>query len=114
MALVRTGEVMRKLVLLSVVVGSLFAAPAAHAVIPSALGVTCTVAADNVRECGSTSPRSTSPSWDSTPIDVNIAFPPDPGSGDGNYPLIIVGHGFGGSKTGFGAASSTGDLRRYT
>jgi X-Pro dipeptidyl-peptidase (S15 family) len=105
---------MRKLVLVSVIFGSLLAAPAAHAVIPSALGVTCTVAADNVRECGSASPRSTSPTWDSTPIDVNIAFPPDPGSGDGNYPLIIVGHGYGGSKIGFGASGSTNGLRRFT
>jgi dienelactone hydrolase len=105
---------MRKLVLLSVVFGSLLAAPAAHAVIPSALGVTCNVAADNVRECGNTSPRSTSPSWDGTPIDVNIAFPPDPGSGDGNYPLIIVGHGYGGSKIGFGGSGTTNGLRRFT
>jgi hypothetical protein len=105
---------MRKLVLVSVIFGSLLAAPAAHAVIPSALGVTCTVAADNVRECGSTSPRSTSPSWDSTPIDVNIAFPPDPGSGDNHYPLIIVGHGYGGSKIGFGASGSTSGLREFT
>ena len=105
---------MRKLVLVSVVVGSLLAASTAHATIPSALGVTCTVAADNVRECGSTSPRSTSPSWDGTPIDVNIAFPPDPGSGDGNYPLIIVGHGYGGSKIGFGASGSSSGLRQFT
>jgi hypothetical protein len=105
---------MRKLVLVSVVFGSLLAASSAQAAIPSALGITCTTASDNVRECGSTAPRSTSPSWDGTPIDVNIAFPPDPGSGDGNYPLIIVGHGYGGSKIGFGAASSTGGLRRFT
>jgi predicted acyl esterase len=105
---------MRKLVLVSVVFGSLLAASSAHATIPSALGVTCTVAADNVRECGSTSPRSTSASWDGTPIDVNIAFPPDPGSGDGNYPLIIVGHGYGGAKIGFGASGSTSGLRQFT
>ena len=105
---------MRKLVLVSAIVGSLFAASTAHATIPSALGVTCTVAADNVRECGSTSPRSTSASWDGTPIDVNIAFPPDPGSGDGNYPLIIVGHGYGGSKIAFGASGSTSGLRQFT
>jgi hypothetical protein len=105
---------MRKLVLVSVVFGSLLAASSAQAAIPSALGITCTTASDNVRECGSTAPRSTSPSWDSTPIDVNIAFPPDPGSGDGNYPLIIIGHGYGGSKIDFGAASSTSGMRRFT
>jgi dienelactone hydrolase len=106
---------MRKLVLLSVLAGSLLAAPAAKAAIPNALGITCNLAADNVRECGSAAPRSTAPSWDGTPIDVNIAFPPAPGSGtDGNYPLIIVGHGYGGSKIGFGASGSTSGLRRFT
>jgi predicted acyl esterase len=106
---------MRKLLLLaSVVAGSMLVAPSAQASIPSALGVTCTVAVDNVRECGSTAPRSTSPSWDGTPIDVNIAFPPDPGSGDGNYPVIIVGHGYGGSKIGFGTSGGTDGLRRFT
>jgi X-Pro dipeptidyl-peptidase (S15 family) len=106
---------MRRLFLLSLLAGSLLAAPAAHAAIPSALGVTCTAAGDGVRECGSTAPRSTSASWDGTPIDVNIAFPADPSPAtDGNYPLIIVGHGYGGSKIGFGSSGSTSGLRRFT
>jgi hypothetical protein len=106
---------MRKLVLLSVVAGSLLVAPGAHAAIPNALGVPCTVAVDNVRECGSDAPRSTSPSWDGTPIDVNIAFPAVPSSGpDGQYPLIIIGHGYGGGKIGFGASGSTNGLRQFT
>jgi predicted acyl esterase len=104
---------MRKLVLVSVVFGSLLVASSAQAAIGSALGVTCTPAGDGVRECGSTSPRSTSRSWDGTPIDVNIAFPPASGS-DTNYPLIIVGHGYGGSKVGFGASGSTSGLREFT
>ena len=106
---------MRKLLLVSVVAGALLAAPAAQADISSALGVNCTVASDNVRECGSSSPRSTSPSWDGTPIDVNIAFPPAPSGGtDGDYPLVIVGHGYGGGKIGFGASGMTSGLRRFT
>jgi hypothetical protein len=105
---------MRKLVLVSVVFGSLLAASSAHAAIGSALGVPCSVAADGVRECGSTSPRSTSSTWDGVPIDVNIAFPPVPAGTDGSYPLIIVGHGYGGSKIGFGASGSTDGLRRFT
>ncbi len=109
---------MRKLVVLSAVIGSLLAASSAHAAIPSALGVTCTVAADNVRECGTGSSsgdtvRSTAPTWDGTPIDVNVAFPPASGS-DNNYPLIIVGHGYGGEKIGFGTSGGTGGLRRWT
>jgi dienelactone hydrolase len=105
---------MRKLVLVLVLFGSLLAASTAHAAIPSALGVTCSVAADGVRECGSTTPRSTSPSWDGTPIDVNVAFPAVPSGTDGNYPLIIIGHGYGGSKIGFGASGSTSGMREFT
>jgi dienelactone hydrolase len=106
---------MRKLVPISIVAGALLAAPAANAVVPSALGVTCTVASDGVRECGNTSPRSTSLSWDGTPIDVNVAFPSAPASGtDGHYPLIIIGHGYGGSKIGFGSPGSTSGLRQFT
>jgi predicted acyl esterase len=106
---------MRKLVLVSVVFGSLLVASSAEAAIPSVFGgaVTCSVAADGVRECGNTSPRSTAPSWDGTPIDVNVAFPPASGS-DNEYPLIIVGHGYGGSKIGFGASGSTSGMREFT
>jgi hypothetical protein len=110
---------MRKLVLVSVVLGSLLAASSAQAAIPSALGVTCNVDTDGVRECGTGSSnddtvRSTSPTWDGTPIDVNIAFPPVPAGSDGGYPLIIVGHGYGGEKISFGAPDTTQGLRRFT
>ena len=108
---------MRKLLLGSVVAGMLLVAPSAQAAIPNVLGgtVSCSVASDGVRECGSSSPRSTSPSWDGTPIDVNVAFPPAPASGtDGNYPLVIVGHGYGGGKIGFGTPGTTSGLRRFT
>ena len=105
---------MRKLVLVSVVLGSLFAASSAHAAIPSALGITCNVnATDQVRECGNNAPRSTAASFDGTPIDVNIAFPPA-SAGDGPFPLIIIGHGYGGSKIGFGAPNTTQGLREFT
>jgi X-Pro dipeptidyl-peptidase-like protein len=106
---------MRKLLLVSVVFGSLLVASSAQAAIPDVFGgaVSCTTAGDGVRECGSTSPRSTAPSWDGTPIDVNVAFPPASGSDD-NYPLIIVGHGYGGSKIGFGTSGGTDGLRRFT
>ncbi len=111
---------MRKLVLVSVIFGSLLAASSAQAAIPSALGVTCNIAADGVRECGTGSSlndtvRSTAPTWDGTPIDVNIAFPPAPASGpDGSYPVIIYGHGYGGEKLDFGASGSTAGMRQFT
>jgi predicted acyl esterase len=98
---------MRKLVLLvSVIAGSLLLAPSAQAAITSALGIACTPdPGDGVRECGTGSSsgdtvRSTAASWDGTPIDVNIAFPPA-SEGDGPFPLIIEGHGYGGEKVGF-------------
>ena len=44
------------------------------------------------------------PAWDGVPIDVNVAFPPEPPSGpDGNYPLIMLFHGYGGDKLGLAA-----------
>jgi Acetyl xylan esterase (AXE1)/X-Pro dipeptidyl-peptidase C-terminal non-catalytic domain len=83
------------------VVASLAVPSAAQAAIGTALGVSCTVQSDGVRFCGSSSPRSTSPAWDGTPIDVNIAFPAAPAQGpDGNYPLVMLFHGYGGGKLG--------------
>jgi hypothetical protein len=80
-------------------VAGLAAPQAAEAEITSALGVPCTVQADGVRFCGSTSPRSTAPAWDGTPIDVNVAFPPAPAGGnDRSYPLVMRFHGYGGGK----------------
>lgn len=41
----------------------------------------------------------TVPSWDGTPIDVSVILPPKPATGpDGNFPVIGVFHGYGGSK----------------
>jgi dienelactone hydrolase len=119
---------MRKLLLLSVVAGSLLLAPSAQAAIPEVFatagpgtGIDCAVdPGDGVRECGtdtssdtSSDPttRSTAPSWDGTPIDVKVAFPADPSpSPDGGYPLIIAGHGYGGSKGEF----SFSEMRHFT
>ncbi len=108
---------MRRVALLSAVlgVGAMWTAPAANATINSVFNgdVTCSVAADGVRECGSTAPRSTTPTWDGVPIDVNVAFPAVSG-GEDDYPLIMVFHGYGGDKIGFGASGSTNGMRRWT
>ncbi len=93
----------RKLIVLAGCVGALLAPAAAEAAIPSVLGgdVTCAVEGDGVRFCGSTTPRSTSKAFDGVPIDVNVAFPPEPANGaDGNYPLVMMFHGYGGDKLG--------------
>lgn len=107
---------MRRFVLAFVVLGGLMLAPSAHAAIPSVFGgsVTCSVdGVDSVRECGTgisnTSTRSTTPTWDGVPIDVNVAFPADDGIGpDGDYPLIMAFHGYGGNKFNFDS------MRRFT
>lgn len=81
---------------------------AANAEITSVFGdtatpVDCAVqAAPNagIRFC-SESPRSTVKSFDGVPIDVNVAFPPEPETGpDGPYPTVMMFHGYGGSKIG--------------
>ncbi len=96
---------MRKLIAVSVVFAGLVFAPAANATIDSVFNgdVSCTVQGDGVRFCSNTdpSPRSTTKTFDGVPIDVNVAFPKAPDSGpDGNYPLIMMFHGYGGSKIG--------------
>jgi predicted acyl esterase len=94
---------MRKLIAVSVVFAGLIFAPAANAAITSVFNgdVSCAEQSDGVRFCGSTTPRSTSKTFDGVPIDVNVALPPAPASGpDGNYPLVMLFHGYGGSKLG--------------
>lgn len=91
----------RRLAGLVVLISALVLAPAARANITSVFGgdVSCTTQANGVRFCGSTSPRSTTPTFDGVPIDVNVAFPPAPASGpDGPYPLIMILHGLGQDK----------------
>src|SRR5688500_13067558 len=109
---------MRRFAIAAAMLGVLWAAPSAQAAIPSVFGgtVTCSVDADGVRECGNSSPRSTTPTWDGVPLDINVAFPPEPMAGpDGNFPLIMWGHGYGGAKIGFGTSgSTTSNMRRFT
>jgi hypothetical protein len=96
---------MRRIAALIAASAALIWAPAADAAITSVFDgdVSCTTRADGVRFCGSTSPRSTTKTFDGVPIDVNVAFPPAPGSGpDGPYPLVMGFHGYGGSKFGLG------------
>ena len=97
---------MRTVIAAFAVALGLLALPAgASAAIPSVLGsATCTTADDDTRECSGRVDT-----FDSVPIDVNVAFPPEPSAGpDGSYPLIMVFHGWGGRKAGFD------DLRRWT
>jgi hypothetical protein len=97
---------MRKLAGLIVAIAVLVVVPSAAADIGSVFGgdVSCSVQSNGVRFCGNTSPRSTTKTFDGVPLDVNAAFPPAPASGpDGPYPLIMLFHGYGGSKLGLSA-----------
>ena len=87
---------------------ALIAPAGAGAAIDDVFGgdVGCTTEPDGVRFCnvGSDPARSTVPAWDGVPIDVNVAFPPEPASGpDGDYPLMMIFHGYGGDKFDLGA-----------
>jgi hypothetical protein len=98
----------KKLIVLAVAAGALIVPQAAQAEISDVFNgdVTCEVQeGSGDRFCGSDAPRSTTKSpVDGVPIDVNVAFPPEPESGpDGGFPLVMLFHGYGGSKIGFGS-----------
>jgi dienelactone hydrolase len=99
----------RMLAVLAVAAGAVIGlGPGSAFAATDALGVDCDQVADNSFQCGNTSPRSTSETWDGTPIDVNVALP-DPGEfGAGPYPLVMLFHGYGQSKLPFAS------LARYT
>jgi predicted acyl esterase len=82
----------------------LLLASTAQAKVESVLnGVKCAPQADQggVRQCGGIVH-----SFDGAPIDVNVTLPPEPASGpDGNYPLLGMFHGWGGSKLGLGSTA---------
>jgi hypothetical protein len=76
----------------------LIAAPAAaNADQPKAFGlIPCAAQADGTRFCeGSVATRV--PSFDGQPLDVNVALP----ATDGPAPLVLIMHGYGGSKKAF-------------
>ena len=91
----------RTVVLTGVVVAALVAPSAASATITQIFGsVSCATqtatATVGQRWCG-TSAGTTVPSFDGTPIDVTMAFPAE-AAPDGNYPVVGIYHGWGGSK----------------
>jgi hypothetical protein len=65
--------------------------------------VPCATQGDGVRVCHGTSgpPDLRLKSFDNTPQEVYVILPPAPSSGsDGNYPLVVQSHGWGGSAGG--------------
>ncbi|HEY1592501.1 MAG TPA: CocE/NonD family hydrolase [Solirubrobacteraceae bacterium] len=73
--------------------------------------IPCVAQAEGVRVChgddgGLTGPDLRLKSFDGAPLEVYMILPPAPRSGtDGNYPLIVQSHGWGGNATGL--ANST-------
>lgn len=100
---------MRKLVSSAVAVALLVTAGTAQAS-PSSVfkaAVHCATQPDGSRFCGSvnvggalTPARTLATSWDGTAVDVNFALPKASAEHHGPYPLVMLFHGYGGSKFG--------------
>src|ERR1700677_2662605 len=95
------SKLLKAFVLSGIIMG-LLAPSAANAAITSVFSgaVTCTTqgagASEGQRWCGNTA-GTTVPTWDGTPIDVSVAFPPASGT-DTNYPVVGVYHAWGSTK----------------
>jgi hypothetical protein len=62
-------------------------------------------AQNGVRFCPTTSLEERVPSWDGTPLDVDVTLP---ATGAGRYPTIVILHGLGGDKAMFEDTSAEG------
>jgi pimeloyl-ACP methyl ester carboxylesterase len=108
---------LRRLVTLLVAGSTLVMAGVAQAS-PSSVfkgAVSCVRQADGIRFCGSvvvngqpTPVRTLATSWDGTAIDVNFALPKASPAHRGRYPLVMLFHGYGGSK--FGLSNGGGGI----
>jgi hypothetical protein len=85
---------LRPLAVLPLLLAAVLAAPASAAAEPTPFGHACTPS-NGVRFCPTVELADRVPSWDGTPIDVDVTLPPE---GDGPFPTIVLEHGFPGSK----------------
>ena len=93
--------------LLGAAVAALLAlAPAAAHAEPAPFGHACTPQ-DGVRFCPTADLDGRVPSFDGTPLDVDVTLP---ATGDGPFPTILLLHGLGGTKTSF---EGTGGDKAY-
>jgi X-Pro dipeptidyl-peptidase (S15 family) len=93
---VRTGT----LAALAAAATVLLSAQAAQAAPPLPFGHAC-VPRDGVLFCPTAGDAQRVPSWDGVPLDVDVTLPT---TGDGPFPVIVMMHGWGGSKSAFEAA----------
>jgi predicted acyl esterase len=101
----------RKLISL-IVVGSMLVVVGVAQASPRSVfkgAVKCATQPDGIRFCGSlivdnlpTPVRTLATSWDGTAIDVNFALPKASAKHHGPYALVMLFHGYGGSKLGLG------------
>jgi fermentation-respiration switch protein FrsA (DUF1100 family) len=71
-----------------------FAAPS-QAADPTPYGLACKLEPYGVRFCPLTAESQRVPSWDGTPLDVDVTLP---ATGDAPFPTITMLHGYGGTK----------------
>jgi predicted acyl esterase len=106
----------RRFVPTAVSIAVLFLAGTAQASALSSVfkrAVKCSTLSDGIRFCGSqivngqpTPVRTLGTTWDGTAIDVNFALPKATAGHHGPYPLVMLFHGYGGSKLGLGTGSA--------
>ena len=80
---------------------------------PKPFGVLDCVERDGVRFCEGAVGKTVS-TFDGVPMDVNVTLPAKPAGGeDGDYPLLIMPHGYGGQKRPFDAPPPHEGSRRF-
>jgi hypothetical protein len=101
-----------RLPLLGAVAAAALAFPAGASAAPTPFGHPCTPE-DGVRVCPTSSLDQRVPSFDGTPLDVDVTLPAE---GDGPFPTLLMLHGLGGTKTSFlkpNATSGGYDAQTY-
>src|SRR5207245_8825357 len=83
----------------------LLAAPALAAAEFAPFGHACK-AQNGVRFCPTETLAQRVPSFDKVPLDADVTLPP---SGEGQFPTIVMMHGWGGSKTDFESSTPAGN-----
>jgi predicted acyl esterase len=101
---VRRGSGSRLVAATAVALAALVWAPPAPASSTAPFGHAC-IPENGVRFCPTADLASRVPSFDGTPLDVDVTLP---ASGKGPFPTIVMLHGFGGSKTDFETTSPAG------
>src|SRR5438552_6625371 len=81
------------------------AAPAVALAEPAPFGHACK-AQDGVRFCPTETLEQRVPTFDGIPLDADVTLPP---TGEGPFPVIVMMHGWGGSKADFESTSPAGD-----